>query len=74
MKLSELKVKESGKIIKIYSNSKMLNRLNNLGLISGAKVKIIRKMAFGGPTVISVKGYFLALREKDLRDIEIEYE
>ncbi len=74
MKLSELKINESAKITKINTNLKMQKRLNNLGVIKGATVKIIRKMAFGGPTVIAIKGYFLALREKDLRNIEINYE
>lgn len=44
-------------------------RLADLGLVPGTKVRYVRKAPFGDPIEIEVRGYLLALRGKDAKNV-----
>lgn len=71
--LSDLKVGQTGKIVKILINDKPIRRhLLDLGLTFGTIVTVKKISPSGDPIDISLRGYQLCLRKKDLEKIEIE--
>jgi len=44
----------------------------DMGLVSGAEVKVIRVAPLGDPVEFQVKGYSLSLRKSEARNITIE--
>lgn len=73
MRLSELKIGEKSKIIKIDSRLKILKkRLSAMGFIRNEEVQVIRIAPLGDPIEIAIKGYSLSIRKKDAEKIEVE--
>ena len=71
--LSDLKVGEKGVIKKLnFSDKKIRRHLLDLGVTVGAKVEIKRRAPMNDPVDIIVRGYELAIRKKDLQNIEVE--
>lgn len=81
MRLSDLKVKESGIITQVMRNSNdvdaqpdlVASRLETLGFIPGTPVQVITKGIFGGdPILIQIGFTRFALRKIEAEKIEIE--
>ena len=72
MCLCDLKLGESGKIDLIEGNEKLAKRLLALGLIEGTEVQLKRIAPLGDPIVVSLRGFDLAIRKKDARNIYIQ--
>lgn len=70
MKLSDIKVNEKVKIVKI-ENCKNKLRLSEMGLVANTEVTVIRKAPFGGPVEIVLRGYHLCLRSEDAQKITV---
>ena len=71
--LSELEIKESGKIKRIYSDKGTLHkRLLDMGVIKGTLIEIIKVAPFEGPIEIKIKGYNLSLRKEEASQIVVE--
>jgi DtxR family Mn-dependent transcriptional regulator len=70
--LNELKVGESGKILRLKASSSVTMRLMDMGLIKGAAVIVERVAPLGDPIDIRIKGYHLSLRREEAEAIEIE--
>jgi len=64
MKLSELKLGESG-VIKEFSDLELSIKLLEMGCIPGETVILERIAPFGDPIAIKVSGYQLSLRKED---------
>ena len=47
-------------------------RLLEMGIIRGAEIQVERHAPLGDPVEVRIKGYFLALRMSEARDIEVE--
>lgn len=63
------------KIVKINSSqseSGIYQRLLDLGFYEGMSVKIIRRVAFGGPWILLADNMYLALRDDEFRMLEIQ--
>ena len=72
-KLSELKLNQRGKVIKILVNDKIIKRhLLDMGLTRNVIVEIKKIAPMGDPVDIYLRGYELALRKADLKQIEVE--
>ncbi len=68
---------ECGKTVVIKSisaESRFKKRLQTLGVISGAKIKVIRKTPLSGAAVIECGGYLYAMRKEAAEFIEVDYE
>ena len=71
-KLSELKLKRSGKVKKIQGEGTLHKRLLDMGIIKGTKIEVIKVAPLGDPIDIKVKGYHLSLRKEEASQILVE--
>jgi len=70
--LSELKPKETGKIVKVSGKGKVHRRILDMGVVSGTLVEVQRIAPLGDPIEIRVKGYNLTLRKEEAKNILVE--
>ena len=73
MNLSELKVGQKAKILKLNINDKQIKRhLLDMGITRGAEVKVKKIAPMGDPIDIELRDYELCIRKADLTQIEVE--
>ncbi len=72
MKLSELKPKEKGKIVKLTITGSLKRRLMDMGIVPGEIVYVEKVAPLGDPIDIVIKNYHLSLRKSEAENIEIE--
>lgn len=69
MSLCDLKLGEKSKIHSIKGDLKLAKRLSALGLVEGTEVELKRVAPLGDPLVINIRGFDLAIRKKDAKNI-----
>lgn len=73
MNLSELKVGEKARILKLNVENKQIKRhLLDMGITRGAEVKIKKIAPMGDPIDLELRDYELCIRKADLTQIEVE--
>lgn len=72
MTLNELKIGESGIIIKVGGQGILRRRLLDMGLTPKTKVMIRKVAPMGDPIELHLRGYELTIRIDDARNIEVE--
>jgi len=72
MKLSEVPVNYTAKIINNHLKGLSRQRLLDLGIIKGSKIYVLRKSVWGDPTAYFIKGTCIALRIEESNNIEVE--
>ena len=73
MKLSELKVGQSGKVLRLNEENRTIRRhLLDMGITKGVLITIKKVAPMGDPIDIQLRDYELCLRKKDLAKIEVE--
>lgn len=72
MKLSELKPGSKAKIVSLATKSGIKRRLQDMGVLPGEVVEVLKVAPFGDPVEVKVKGYSLSLRKSEAEDIEVE--
>lgn len=72
MKLSEMKVGECGRITSVLGEGLVVQRLFEMGLIQGSKIKVMRFAPLGDPMSINIKGYQLSLRKSEASLVDIQ--
>jgi len=73
MILSELKVGQKAKIVKLNVDNKEIRRhLLDMGLTRGVEVKIKKKAPIGDPIDLELRDYELCISKSDLEQIEAE--
>jgi ferrous iron transport protein A len=70
--LSELEPPEAGRIVRVGGRPEIRRRLVDMGVVAGAVVEVQRVAPLGDPVEIRVKGYDLALRKEEARQIQVE--
>lgn len=71
--LSDLKVGQKGKILKLNETNKAIRRhLLDMGVTQGTIVTIKKIAPMGDPIDISLRDYELCICKADLRKIEVE--
>lgn len=71
-KITNLAICEVAKIKGFASESEEILRLQEMGLLPGTEIKIMRKGPLGWPLEINVRGYRLALRKEDADLVYLE--
>jgi len=71
-RLSELKPKQKGSVVKVGATGAVKRRIMDMGLVHGAEVEVVRVAPLGDPIEFTVKGYNLSLRQSEAKAIEIE--
>ena len=73
MVLSELKVGQKARIIKLNVQNKEIRRhLLDMGLTRGVEVEIRKKAPIGDPIDLRLRDYELCISKSDLEQIEVE--
>ena len=67
LKINEIAIIDSYNLAEIGST-----RLQEMGLIPGNKVRLIKKAPFNGPIEIKLKGFYLSLRRDIAGKIKIK--
>ena len=71
--LSQLKVGQKAIVKKLNINDRAIKRhLLDMGLTRGVEVEIKKIAPMGDPIDIKIRGYELALRKAELKQIEVE--
>lgn len=73
MSVIDLKAGESGIIHCISGDEKLAKRLLALGLIEGTKVTVKKTAPLGDPVIINLRGFDLAIRKKDAKNIAVNF-
>lgn len=70
--LRQMKVGESGRVVKLHGEGATKRRIMDMGLTKGTDV-LVRKVApLGDPIELTVRGYELSIRKADAEMIEVE--
>ena len=72
MNLSEVKVGQKARITQVGSDGALRQHFLDMGVIPGAKVKVVKLAPMGDPMEIRIQGYELTLRVADAMQIEVE--
>ncbi len=74
MKLTDLKIGESGYILKIGGSNTFRKRATEMGFVRGQRVKPLFTSPLGNPTTYEIMGYELSLRDGEASVIEVSRE
>ena len=69
MCVCDLELGQKGIIKSISGNSDLAKRLSALGCIEGTEVELKRIAPLGDPIILSLRGFDLAIRKKDAKNI-----
>ena len=72
MTLADLKIGQSGKILKISLSGALKRRLMDMGIVPGTNVCVEKVAPLGDPIEVRIKSYSLSLRSAEARQIEVE--
>ena len=73
MNLSELKIGEKARVLKLNIENKQIKRhLLDMGITRGAIVKIKKIAPMGDPIDLELRDYELCIRKADLAQVEVE--
>jgi len=72
MTLVDLEEGQEAKIVKIGGGGAIRQRLLDMGVTRGAPIRVERRAPLGDPIEITVKGYYLAIRQEEARHIQVD--
>ena len=74
LRLSELEVGRSGRIVKVNGEGILRDRLLDMGLTPRTMVMVRKRAPMGDPIEITLRGYELTIRLEEASEIEVEEE
>lgn len=72
MTLDQLKPGSEGTIKKLSVRDKLGQRLMDMGVYPGLRLKVIRNAPLEDPMEVELDGYFVSLRHDEARFVEVE--
>ena len=72
MTLRDLKIGQSGQILKNHATGVLKQRFMDMGITKDVVVKVIKIAPLGDPIEIEVRGYNLSIRKDDAKEIEVK--
>ena len=72
MTLDEVKPNQKCIVLKIKTGGSIGQKILDMGFVKGTELKIIRNAPLFDPIDISIRGYSVALRHKEAKEIEVE--
>ena len=72
LKLSEMNVGETGRIIKVNGTGIIRKRLLDMGVTPSSIVYLRKKAPLGDPIEITIRGYELTLKKEESAFIHVE--
>lgn len=70
--LKDLKVGETGTVVKLHSDGAIKRRIMDMGITKGTEIYIRKVAPLGDPIELNLRGYELSLRKADAEKIEIK--
>ncbi|MDY6877615.1 MAG: FeoA family protein [Chloroflexota bacterium] len=70
--LNQLQPGERATIVKIGGEGPVRRRILDMGVVSGAEIKVVRVAPLGAPIEFLIKGYNLSLRKSEAQQIQVE--
>lgn len=70
--LDELRIGESGQIVKISYAGPVTRRILDLGMVKGASVEVVKVAPLGDPIEIKVRGCNISLRRREAATILVD--
>ena len=70
--LTSLKPGQQAVVCELAATGDMRRRLQDIGLISGTKVKCIERSPLGDPVAYGIRGAVIALRQEDAGMVRIQ--
>lgn len=70
--LNQLRPGDSGVVRGLLGDGSLHQRLQEMGVIEGAEVEVVRIAPLGDPIEIIVQGYHLSLRKTEAAFVEVE--
>lgn len=71
MRLNEVKAGSSARVVKIYGEGALRQRILDMGLTKNAEIKVLKMAPFGDPIEITVRGFQLSLRKAEAASVEV---
>ena len=72
MTLDQLKPGSECRIIKLSARDRLGQRLMDMGIYPGLRLKVVRNAPLEDPMEVELEGYFLSLRHQEARFVEVE--
>ncbi|MBO5096495.1 MAG: ferrous iron transport protein A [Bacilli bacterium] len=72
MYLSDMKIGDKARVLKVDSNEYIKRRLLDIGLIENTCVECVLKSGFDGMLAYLIRGAVIAIRKDDINKIEVE--
>lgn len=72
MRLADCIPGKKAKVAELLVKPDYKKRFLDLGMLPGTVVKVVRKVPFGGPMIIQVRGYQIGIRTTEAKEIIIE--
>lgn len=72
MTLDQLKPGSEGRIRRLSVHDKLGQRLMDMGVYPGLRLKVIRNAPLQDPMEVELDGYFVSLRHDEARYVEVE--
>jgi ferrous iron transport protein A len=69
MCICDLKPGQIGTVDKVLGNKDLAKRLLSLGCIEGTEIKLKRIAPLGDPIILNLRGFDIAIRKKDAKNI-----
>lgn len=70
--LSEVKVGETTKVLKLHGEGPVKRRIMDMGITKGVEIFVRKVAPLGDPMELNVRGYELSIRKADAQMIEVE--
>jgi ferrous iron transport protein A len=72
MTLDQLKPGSEARIKRLSARDKLGQRLMDMGIYPGLRLKVIRNAPLEDPMELELDGYFISLRHDEARFVEVE--
>jgi ferrous iron transport protein A len=72
MRLDQLQPGGEGRIKKLSNRDKLGQRLMDMGIYAGLRIKVIRNAPLEDPMEVELDGYCVSLRHEEARFVEVE--
>ena len=70
--LGEMSPGDEGKIVEVRGSRDVRKKLADMGLVKGARVRVVRYSPLGDPIEVRVRNYNLTLRKDEAKFVLVE--
>jgi Fe2+ transport system protein FeoA len=74
MTLCECEAGQVGRVIRVNGGGAEAQRLSEMGMVEGARIRLVRPAPFGDPLQVEILGYRLTVRKREARRVDVEIE